>query len=144
MHLPHIPKIWKVLRCFSLSWFLNWSGRIQCYQSVHLHVCSARPEKKGIELRWWMQTYKYSYYFSFHCSPKAPWGFLHKSALFRATYFTLLIQGKARTQFPHTKKLCARVSNYYGNRKGQPKRCAMLRPRLGRAAYLITASTRAR
>ena len=41
---------------------------------------------------------------------------------------------------PHYHKLCSRVSHIWGNRKGQPNRSAMERPRPGGTSLLIKVS----
>ena len=47
--------------------------------------------------------------------------------------FSLLIQGE-RERRPLTHKLYSRVAHIWGDRKGQPNRSAMVRPRPGRTA----------
>ena len=46
--------------------------------------------------------------------------------------------GESANAVPHTEKLRARVTHIWGNRRGQPNRSAMERPRPGRSAFLIT------
>ena len=48
--------------------------------------------------------------------------------------------GDSAYAVPHYQKLYARVPHVWGNRRGQPNRSAMERPRPGGAALLITAT----
>ena len=52
----------------------------------------------------------------------------------------LLKQGDSANAVPHYQKLRTRVTHIWGNRKGQPNRSAMERPRPGRTAVWITVS----
>lgn len=52
--------------------------------------------------------------------------------------FEICLTGESANAVPHTEKLRARVTHIWGNRRGQPDRSAMERPRPGRSAFLIT------
>ena len=47
------------------------------------------------------------------------------------------MKGASADAGPHYQKLYSRVTNTCGNRKGQPKRSAMLGPHLGRNTSMI-------
>ena len=49
-----------------------------------------------------------------------------------------LLTGDSANAVPHTKKLRTRVAHIWGNRRLQPNRSAMERPRPGETAFLIT------
>ena len=50
------------------------------------------------------------------------------------------LSGVSADADPHYHKLCSRVSHIWGNRKGQPNRSAMERPRPGGTSLLIKVS----
>ena len=50
----------------------------------------------------------------------------------------VFLTGDSANAVPHTKKLRTRVAHIWGNRRLQPNRSAMERPRPGETAFLIT------
>ena len=62
-----------------------------------------------------------------------------KFCIYWELFFTFdLITGDSANAVPHTKKLRTRVAHIWGNRRLQPNRSAMERPRPGETAFLIT------
>ena len=53
-------------------------------------------------------------------------------------------QGVSAYAVPHYQKCCTRVTHIWGDRKGQPNRSAMERPRPGRTSYVINVNSCAR
>ena len=56
----------------------------------------------------------------------------------RTDWFCLKETGDSANAVPPTKKLRTRVTRIWGDRRGQPNRSAMERPRPGRTAVMIT------
>lgn len=54
--------------------------------------------------------------------------------------FLVFISGDSAYAVPHYHKLYARVPHVWGNRRGQPNRSAMERPRPGGASFMIKAT----
>ena len=54
--------------------------------------------------------------------------------------FFVLRQGDSANAVPHYQKLRTRVTHIWGNRKGQPNRSAMERPRPGGTSLVIKVS----
>ena len=50
------------------------------------------------------------------------------------------LSGDSANAVPHYQKLRSRVTHIWGYRRGQPNRSAMVRPRPGRTASMITVS----
>ena len=52
--------------------------------------------------------------------------------------FVFVCTGDSANAVPHYHKCCTRVTHIWGDRRGQPNRSAMERPRPGRTAFVIT------
>ena len=52
-------------------------------------------------------------------------------------FFFSLLKGTSAYAGPHYHKLYGRVTHVWGNRRGQPKRSAMQKPRSGRSPLVI-------
>ena len=53
------------------------------------------------------------------------------------TFNYLIVEGNGANAVPHYQKLYSRVNRIWINRKGQPGRCAMARPRPGGTTFMI-------
>ena len=59
-------------------------------------------------------------------------------------FILLALLGDSANAVPHYQKLRARVTHVWGNRRGQPNRCAMERPHPRGTTFMIMVDLRAR